>query len=63
MNQNLLTFLVQESGLSTTYERERIEQLVQNVAKYCIGAFTHAADAHQAESALREQFNLQSRDK
>jgi hypothetical protein len=61
MNPNLLTFLVQETGLSITYERERIELLIQNVARYCIGEYTQATDNDEVESNLRQQFNLPPR--
>jgi hypothetical protein len=58
MNQNLLNFLVLESGLSITYERERIENLIKTVAKYCIGEYAQRADNEQAESSLRLKFDL-----
>jgi hypothetical protein len=61
MNPNLLTFLVQETGLSTTYERERIESLIRNVAKYCIGEYKQATNNDDAEVSLRQQFNLPPR--
>lgn len=65
MNKSVLEKLIDAAGFSTTYERERLERLAENVIRECINICTSRAGnadyntgRMHCASDIREHFEM-----